>query len=214
MGIIAYFLIISTVLTGLNKMDSEYSITSDGLSYTTGGLGKSANNLGGCDDPREVGTWRNTCKALVELGSIYDNASCSSFVGCTWTADENWFGVPTGDYVCDGYINSTAYNQNTAFDGEPISQFLGWSESACGLLNLSESESLCSKFGCTWTSNTAKDYIKISKIAGTWGIIKDVFTANINFGTSSTSLNTLLNFIFIVLPIVMLIMAIIMFALG
>ena len=212
MGIIAYFLIISVVLTGLNKMTSEYSTTPEGLTYTTGGLGKSLNNLGGCDDPRLVNENNPECKLLMDIGSVYNNATCDSFNGCEWVTESSFFPWGESTVTCSGTINQTAYNNGENYT--TFNLFGNWGDSVCGLYNLSQDKSTCQAFGCTWTSQNSDDYIKVSKIAGIWGIIKDVFTANINFGTSSTSLNTLLNFIFIVLPIVMLIMAIIMFVLG
>jgi len=211
-GLLGYFLIISVILTGIAKMDSEYGISTGTVSYTTGSLGKSLNNLGGCDDPRSVNENEPDCKYLIDVGSVYNNATCESFAGCSWVTESSFFLWGESTVTCSGTINQTAYNNGANYT--TFNLFGNWADSVCGLYNLSQEKSTCEAFGCTWTAQGTDDYIKVTKIAGIWGIVKDVFTANINFGTSSTNLNTLLNFIFIVLPIVMLIMAIIMFVLG
>jgi len=213
-GIVLYFLCLFSILTFIGNLSSEYDLSDTSVTYSGGSAGLSLDNLGGCDNPRqEVSKYSDSCKDLIDVGSVYDNATCSSFEGCSWTETSalfQFFG--SANVTCSGNINLTYYNNNQSFEIYGITGIA--SQSICDLSNLSTNSQLCEQFGCTWYSSGSQDLLTYSGVSGIWTIIKDIVGLNINFGASSTTLNTLLNFIFIVLPLLLLILAGLIFIRG
>jgi len=172
---------------------------------------------GTCDVPRlEPTAYSNsnrllTCKYLVDVNLVYDNASCSSYNGCTWETKTAWWDIngifQTSVETCTGNINATYYNANnpvdTAFSGSAIAGF--YSNVCNGLSNLSQSGSMCQSFGCTWATMGIDGSVNSLQVNSFWDTIKALFTFQTDIGLDSY--NWIFNLFFFWIPLILLIIA-------
>ena len=212
-GFIIYFVFLIVFLAGINEVSAEYSlydnevITSTGSAYDFLSVGSSI-----CANPRSVESIyysenNPSCEKLMEIGSVYDEESCNSVRGCNWEEKGYWsWPLFSSTFVCDGYINDTAYNNGVDYSDFTIMTV--WTKSVCGLENLSYSENLCETMGCTWYSSGSLPEVTYKKApAKIWNFIKNIITLRVQFHTGIIIINTLLNLLLIWIPLLIMMMS-------
>ena len=211
-GILIYYVVLFAIVTFISSFVSTYDVSDSSVTYSGGSAGISSVNFGGCEEPRSVYAYSKSCKKLMDIGSVYNNETCSQVSGCSWETETSWFGWGESTVTCTGTINTTAYNGGVSAG---TTTFLtGLSTSICDLSNLSTDSHLCQFMGCSWNAQGTDDLLTFKGIGGVGTLIKDIVTLNIQFSSSSQTLNTMLNFIFIVLPLILLIIAGVIFLRG
>jgi len=205
-GILIYFILLSSVFVLVANFRSEYSITDTDMYNSSGGNTDLifAKNL--CASPRfDVGSlsgnsyfqglerdlYNPRYSLLVEKGLINNNDTCEIYAGASWEEETFLFFWGTGSFTCKGIINQTFYNDGVSYAN---STALGlWDKPVCGLSELQDDEVLCESFGCTYYTED---------------LIKDVTTLRVEFYTDNSLANGVLTFFLIWIPVIGLLLAI------
>lgn len=132
---------------------------------------------------------------------------CNSISGCNW---ENvttgfWFWKSTEYASCLGHINVSAYGMDTSstFSGDVLAPHDNTgtlrTASPCNHPNVIENRSNCDLFSCSWEriDNTAA----FENPTDIYATVGEVFTFRYDFGFSDSTVSFILNFIFILLPL-------------
>lgn len=154
-------------------------------------------------------------------GTLSKN-DCDSITGCSWdnVTSGFWFWKSI-DEGCTGYIDSDSYGVDSKvkdlFGGisvKPHDTYTAFSSSnvksisPCNHANVVRDEELCRLFSCSWVSvDFTENYDKPSSILKTMG---SVFTFKYDFGIENNLLSWILRFMFIVLPLIMLMVSVYM----
>ena len=199
-GLAIYFIVITLFMTGVGEFADDFDLTTS-VTSTGGGTDYLNSGVSECGSPRLDKEYTPACSYLLEIGSINDNDTCSDYSGCEWKEKKIFLFWGTDDFTCSGDINSTAYNNGTLYSN--FTAIRKWTKPVCGLSNLSDSQSLCEAFGCTWfgTGNLPEldNYKKAPKTI--WKFISNIITFRVNFYTGLIPINVLLNFLLIWVPL-------------
>ena len=223
-----FFIIVANASENLGSMsESDYvTVELDGIEFDAL-MGSSY-----CTNPRfkfdpqtgeksEYGSaWVDSLKCEESAG-VLSQSSCETITGCAW---ENvtggwWFWETTESASCIGDINATSYgvSQTTPVLGRSYvtghtntglwAKYTPFSDSSpCEHPSVLKDIELCSTFSCTWEKVTPETtFNSVSTIYGTVG---DIFTFRYDFGFESTGLTLLVNFLFIILPLLILILSV------
>ena len=136
-----------------------------------------------------------------------------TFNGCTWNngtddcegqMNASYYGVETTNLFFPGVYDKIASHDNTGFLEAP---------SPCNHDNVRYNQTLCTEFTCEWYAEGTQQFIDATEnsdsLGDTYDQIKPVFTFRPTdiFDTDSTVLNFVLNFVFIIIPLIILIAA-------
>jgi len=155
-----------------------------------------------------------------ESAGVLSSSTCNDISGCNWTSVTSgfWFWTTTSEPSCIGDINSTTYGieKNNPFFGRPrivSHNNTGYWESftpfddpsVCTHPNVIQNKTLCNMFSCQWELVTADT--SFNSVGSVYSTISEVFTFRYDFGFTNQTLSLLMNFIFIVLPLLLLIVS-------
>jgi len=156
-----------------------------------------------------------------ESVGIFSQTSCESIAGCTWENVTSgwWIFSSTDDATCMGDINASAYgiDVNDGFIGRPRvaphnntgvwATYTPFSDaSVCTHPNVENNKTLCDLFSCSWTTISAET--GFNSAGDIYSTIGDIFTFRYDFGLSNNGVKFFLNFFFVVLPLLILIISI------
>jgi len=151
---------------------------------------------------------------------IKGSSICSDIAGCSWQNVTSgwWFWTSTTSASCIGNINSSYYNieSTNPIIGRPrvkVHNNTGYwatytpfnDPSACEHPNVLLNKTLCDMFSCSWEIATADT--TFNSVGSIYSTIAEVFTFRYDFGFSNEAIAVLMNFIFIVLPLLVLIIS-------
>ena len=155
-----------------------------------------------------------------ESVGILSQDICDDISGCKWENVTSgwWFWKTVEDASCIGNINSTYYGiaQTTVVIGRPRIEshnntgvwaiYTPFSDpSACQHPNVIRNKTLCDMFSCSWTPVTPDSSFK--SVGNVYSTMSDVFSFRYDFGFANQGLSLFMNFIFIVLPLLILIVS-------
>lgn len=227
--IFLYFVIFILVVdstANINDVDSELNVTdfsgTQGNLYQIGYFGQVCNNPRSEYDPNTAEVTESDDPDHLDCeksrGVLRDDI-CNSIEGCNW---ENvttgfWFWETTEDATCLGTINASYYGIDTTtfLDNEIVAShsntdtfndLYGTKKTICNHPNVIRNETLCQTFSCTYdflqTDTQTTDLGSIKRTAG------DVFTFRHDFDVDNSFMSFVLNFVFVILPILGLLIAI------
>jgi hypothetical protein len=225
-GIIIYFIMLSTVFGVVSNIQEEFDLDSQNYINSSGGTSSFGFYEGVCASPRfdatengniiiglsERDVYDPNFNVFVTNGLIYDEETCLAYEGSSWEETVYIGFIHTGDYKCSGVINQTYYNYGNNYTDNVDSSSL-WNEPVCGLAKLQDSKQLCLDFGCTYyTTEEAEAQLgEVKALSGLWSVGKvawNVATLRLDFYTDSSLINGLLTFFLIWVEIIALILAI------
>jgi len=232
-AMILYFILFIGISSTANLVGEEsissYETTFNDNIYSTGTCGNVRNYV----DPNDgygnrtyydYDTFPNPSKFYANLWSIDSESNlvceynrgeiaetfCDEVQGCTWTNVTN---------DCEGIINATYYGIDIV---EPLWPFLdrvddhentGFFDAAspCNHPDVINNETLCNIFTCEWYIKGTEKYVDATKesegLKSTYDQVKPIFQFSPFeiFNTDSSVLNFVLSFIFLILPLIILI---------
>lgn len=216
--LILYFTIFIFIVNGSQNIsiESDYNLNSSLNNYDM------FENTGQCSLPRyfyssNTGEIKETkypdnmdCRVNVGVTS---SETCNSINGCNWTEVTSGFWLWKETFeTCDGSINGSYYGiETTNFLGGVYSKThdnvnFNDENNVCTHPSVIHNKSLCSMFSCSWVE-TNKDIEQVN-YKTLMSSVSDLFTFKYDFGFDNSFIAYIMNFIFFVLPLFMLIIAI------
>jgi hypothetical protein len=220
-----FFVVIVNSVGVLDDIAGDYSGAATNVDFT------SLTGRTYCSDPRyayDAATGQETVYSSSSRDRLFceesigvrDQTTCDSIAGCSWETVTTgfWFWTTVINATCIGDINATAYgvDMTDPIIGRPrvmshdstgvFSSYTPFSSpSPCDHENVIFNKTRCEVFTCSWTSEAPQETIKSA--TGIYDTVKTLFLFRYDFGFENAGLAVLANFIFIVLPLLMLIMA-------
>lgn len=152
---------------------------------------------------------RTESLACINTQGVTDNVTCNSIPGCEWEVQSFWFREDKA--TCAGVVDAAqlGIEVDSSFFGTDIVARHDNSRptkrvSVCDHPEVVLDEDRCDLFGCTWETDPDTD-IGYDNIFNT---VTTVFTFNYDFGLENAMLVSILNFLFIGLPMLLLVMSI------
>lgn len=137
---------------------------------------------------------------------------CERLEGCYWdNATTNyWLWTTIGEATCLGNINHTYYGMDKyAFSNfmKPHNNTNFWSTdtSVCNHPTVIDNSSLCNYLSCSWSTDSLEYDVSYKGIKST---VSDIFTFSYDFETNNATTSFILNFIFVIVPLLILLIAI------
>ena len=230
--IIAIYVIVSSfVFTMFTSISTEYSLENNN-SYTTINFDSVYSSGGICSNSADYFSTPYVKQFLtngtincesIQVNKILDNNNptdalysevCTSFKDCTFTTREGVFdkiinalGGNSSTPICSGIINNTYYNFNDLN-----------SKSVCINDGSLYNQNQCLKYGCTWLNSSV-----VNDNIGVWNslngnneatnLVKALLGVNINLGLPDPY-QTYFNLLFVTMPRIILIFAIVILIIG
>lgn len=137
---------------------------------------------------------------------------CERLEGCYWDNATSgfWFWTTEGEATCLGNVNHTYYNMEKYELSNFIkyhnnSNFWNTDTSVCNHPTVIDNSTLCGFFSCTWSEESFDADVSYKGIKGTVG---DIFTFSYDFNEDNPTMKFLLNFLFVVVPLLILLIAV------
>ena len=205
LGMLIYFFFLIVIVTNVSNFDA--TITYSGEEILNSSFLETR-----CETPRYtinddgeqvVSGWKNNPSCELTFGQ-YNEDLCNALEGCTWeNVTSGWWLWESSDYVCNGDVNTTYYNNNETHSG-----------TVCSMSSLQNNEDLCFIMGCTYyTEEVASALEGLSDINTMFDTIAGLIVFDADIGVP-TGFAYLFSFIFFYIPLLVLIMAILMYIRG
>jgi len=187
-----------------------------------------------CDNPRfyynantgeklEYSNAENDRLFCEQSEGVFSSSACNSINGCTWTNSTggfwNWWTGTEVENLCLGDINASSYGIEIAdgFIGRPRvashdntgswSTYTPFSDpSPCNHPNVQYNKTLCNMFSCSWEKISADT--TLTGAGDIYSTIGQLFTFSYDFGFENQGINYLVTFLFVILPLLILLLAI------
>lgn len=224
--LVLYFIILTFLFFTANQVIASLGLNSDGPFSSSGGATSIQFGVGEAGSPRFEDINRIidsldrnlqydiTPAPFIRAGVIYDENTCTDFEGFSWVTKKSFWFFGEASETCEGFLNLTYYNDGDPFitDFKHSGRFI--TRSVCELSGL-QNQQTAELFGCTWyednTFNSISSVRSVSTFRNIWNTLAQVFTFRISFNSEYTVLNGLLAFIFVWMPLSILVFSVIMY---